>query len=84
MLGAILGTYFGKGGNFDVVLPLPSRSPAHDQVDILNRSELRLCPQADRYAEAGDVKGFERMMVWTSHMIWGFSRAIPVFLRLLW
>jgi PTS system mannose-specific IIC component len=51
------------------------------QVDILNRFlNFIYVHKADTYAENGDVKGFERMMVWTSHMIWGFSRAIPVFL----
>jgi PTS system mannose-specific IIC component len=36
--------------------------------------------RADAFAEAGDEKGFMRMMWWTSHLIWGLSRAIPVFL----
>ncbi len=84
MLGAILGTYFGKGGNFDVgiALAIPA-ALLMTQVDILNRFlNFVFVHRADRYAEAGDVKGFERMMVWTSHMIWGFSRAIPVFLAI--
>lgn len=81
-VGAILGTYFGKGGNFDIgiALAIPA-ALLLTQVDILNRFlNFVFVHRADRYAEASDVKGFERMMVWTSHIIWGLSRAIPVFL----
>lgn len=81
-VGAILGTYFGRGGNFDVgiALAIPA-ALLLTQVDILNRFlNFVFVHRADRYAEAGDDKGFDRMMVWTSHMIWGFSRFIPVFL----
>jgi PTS system mannose-specific IIC component len=50
-------------------------------VDILQRFlNFFFVHRADAYAEAGDEKGFMRMMVWTSHLIWGLSRAIPVFL----
>lgn len=84
MTGAILGTYFGKGGNFDVgiALAIPA-ALLMTQVDVLNRFlNFVFVHRADRYAEAGDDKGFDRMMAWTSHMIWGFSRAIPVFLAI--
>jgi len=81
-VGAILGTYFGKGGNFDVgfALAVPA-ALLLTQVDILNRFlNFVFVHRADRYAEAGDDKGFDRMMAYTSHIIWGLSRAIPVFL----
>jgi PTS system mannose-specific IIC component len=81
-VGAILGTYFGKGGNFDIGIALAVPAALLlTQVDILNRFlNFVYVHKADRYAEEGDDKGFERMMVWTSHIIWGLSRAIPVFL----
>ncbi len=81
-VGAILGTYFGKGGNFDVgiALAIPA-ALLLTQVDILNRFlNFVFVHRADRFAEAGDDKGFDRMMIFTSHIIWGLSRAIPVFL----
>jgi PTS system mannose-specific IIC component len=83
-VGAILGTYFGKGGNFEtgIALAIPA-ALLLTQVDILNRFlNFVFVHRADKYAEAGDDKGFDRMMVWTSHMIWGFSRFIPVFLAI--
>ncbi len=83
-VGAILGTYFGKGGNFEVgiALAIPA-ALLLTQVDILNRFlNVIFVHKADKFAEEGNVKGFEHMMVWTSHMIWGFSRAIPVFLAI--
>jgi len=83
-VGAILGTYFGKGGNFEtgIALAIPA-ALLLTQVDILNRFlNFVFVHRADTYAEAGDDKGFDRMMVWTSHMIWGFSRFIPVFLAI--
>jgi PTS system mannose-specific IIC component len=81
-VGAILGTYFGKEAGFEVgiALAIPA-ALLLTQVDIANRFlNFIFVHQADAYAEEGNVKGFERMMVWFSHMIWGFSRAIPVFL----
>jgi PTS system mannose-specific IIC component len=81
-VGAILGTYFGKDAGFEVgiALAIPA-ALLLTQVDIANRFlNFIFVHQADAYAEEGNVKGFERMMVWFSHMIWGFSRAIPVFL----
>jgi len=82
LVGAILGTYFGRGGNFDVgiALAIPA-ALLLTQVDVLNRFlNFVFVHRADRYAEEGNDKGFDRMMVTTSHMIWGFSRFIPVFL----
>ena len=81
-VGAILGTYFGKGGNFDIGIALAVPAALLlTQVDILNRFlNFVYVHKADKFAEEGDDKGFERMMVWTSHIIWGLSRAIPVFL----
>lgn len=81
-VGAILGAYFGKTAGFDVgiALAIPA-ALLLTQVDILNRFlNFIFVHRADAYAEAGDAKGFERMMVAFSHVIWGLSRAIPVFL----
>ena len=81
-VGAILGTYFGKTQGFEVgiALAIPA-ALLLTQVDILNRFlNFVFVHRADAYAEQGDSKGFDRMMVVFSHMIWGFSRAIPVFL----
>lgn len=81
-VGAILGTYFGKGGNFELGLTLAIPAALLlTQVDILNRFlNFVFIHRADRYAEEGNYKAFDRMMVWESHIIWGLSRAIPVFL----
>lgn len=81
-VGAILGTYFGKGGNFELGLTLAIPAALLlTQVDILNRFlNFIFVHRADRYAEAGNYKAFDRMVVWESHIIWGLSRAIPVFL----
>ncbi|HEY45506.1 MAG: hypothetical protein AMJ88_14110 [Anaerolineae bacterium SM23_ 63] len=81
-VGAILGTFFGKAEGFEVgiALAIPA-ALLLTQVDILNRFlNFVFVHRADAYAEEGNVKGFERMMRIFSHMIWGFSRAIPVFL----
>jgi PTS system mannose-specific IIC component len=83
-VGAILGTYFGKGQGFEVGLSLAIPAALLlTQVDVLNRFlNFVFVHRADRYAEAGDSKGFDRMMIYFSHMIWGFSRLIPVFLAI--
>jgi PTS system mannose-specific IIC component len=81
-VGAILGTYFGKALGFEggIALAIPA-ALLLTQVDILNRFlNFIFVHKADAYAEAGDAAGFDRMMVLYSHMIWGLSRAIPVFL----
>jgi PTS system mannose-specific IIC component len=81
-VGAILGTYFGQGGNFELGLTLAIPAALLlTQVDILNRFlNFIFVHRADAYAEASNDKRFDRMMVWESHIIWGLSRAIPVFL----
>jgi PTS system mannose-specific IIC component len=81
-VGAILGTYFGKSLGFEggLALAIPA-ALLLTQVDVLGRFlNFVFVHKADQYAEQGDAAGFERMMVLFSHMIWGFSRAIPVFL----
>ncbi|MGV8049804.1 MAG: PTS mannose/fructose/sorbose/N-acetylgalactosamine transporter subunit IIC [Anaerolineaceae bacterium] len=81
-VGAILGTYFGRGGNFEtgIALAIPA-ALLLTQVDILNRFlNFIFVHRADKYAEEGNDKAFDRMMVSQSHLIWGLSRAIPVFL----
>jgi PTS system mannose-specific IIC component len=81
-VGAILGTYFGHSSGFQVGLALAIPAALLlTQVDVLNRFlNFVFVHRADTYAEKGDSRGFDRMMVTYSHMIWGFSRAIPVFL----
>jgi PTS system mannose-specific IIC component len=81
-VGAILGTYFGKTLGFEagVALAIPA-ALLLTQVDVLNRFlNVVFVHRADRYAEQGDAAGFDRMMIFFSHIIWGLSRAIPVFL----
>ncbi|MGD0709154.1 MAG: PTS sugar transporter subunit IIC [Anaerolineaceae bacterium] len=84
--GAILGTYFAvvNGNNFSTGLALAIPAALLlTQVDILNRFlNFVFVHRADAYAQAGDSKGFERMMVLYSHMIWGLSRGLPVFLAI--
>jgi PTS system mannose-specific IIC component len=84
--GAILGTYFAvmNGNNFSTGLALAIPAALLlTQVDIANRFlNFVFVHRADAYAQAGDAKGFERMVVLFSHMIWGFSRALPVFLAI--
>jgi len=84
LVGAILGTYFGRGGNFEtgIALAIPA-ALLLTQVDIANRFlNFVFVHRADRQAEEGDDTSFDRMMVYFSHMIWGLSRAIPVFLAI--
>jgi PTS system mannose-specific IIC component len=83
-VGSILGTYFavssGQGFEQGVALAIPA-ALLLTQVDIFGRFiNFVFVHRADAYAEAGDAAGFERMMVLFSHIIWGLSRAIPVFL----
>jgi PTS system mannose-specific IIC component len=83
-VGAILGTYFGRGGNFEtgIALAIPA-ALLLTQVDIANRFlNFIFVHRADRFAEEGNDKGFDRMMIYASHIIWGLSRAIPVFLAI--
>jgi mannose/fructose/N-acetylgalactosamine-specific phosphotransferase system component IIC len=83
--GAILGTYFAVQTNsFETGLALAIPAALLlTQVDILNRFlNFIFVHRADTYAEKGDAKGFERMMVLFSHMIWGLSRGLPVFLAI--
>ncbi len=82
--GAILGTYFGAQTSFETGLALAIPAALLlTQVDILNRFlNFVFVHRADAFAEKGDVKGFERMMVYFSHMIWGLSRGLPVFLAI--
>ena len=81
-VGAILGTYFGKTSGFEVGISLAIPAALLlTQVDVLQPFlNFVYVHRADAFAEAGDEKGFMRMMWWTSHLIWGLSRAIPVFL----
>jgi len=83
-VGAILGTYFGKTQGFEVGLSLAIPAALLlTQVDVLNRFlNFVFVHRADTYAEGGDSKSFDQMMVRYSHMIWGFSRLIPVFLAI--
>lgn len=81
-VGAILGTYFGKAVGFEtgVALAIPA-ALLLTQVDIVNRFlNFVFVHRADRYAEEGNAAAFDRMMIFASHIIWGLSRAIPVFL----
>jgi PTS system mannose-specific IIC component len=83
--GAILGTYFAAQTNsFETGLALAIPAALLlTQVDILNRFlNFIFVHRADTYAEKGDYKGFERMMVLFSHVIWGLSRGLPVFLAI--
>jgi len=81
-VGAILGTYFGSSMGFEVgiALAIPA-ALLLSNLDVLNRFlNFIFVHRADTYAEQGNTKSFDRMMRIFSHMIWGFTRAIPVFL----
>ena len=82
--GAILGTYFAIQTNYETGLALAIPAALLlTQVDILNRFlNFVFVHRADTYALAGDAKGFENMMVRFSHVIWGLSRGLPVFLAI--
>jgi len=83
-VGAILGTYFGSSMGFEVgiALAIPA-ALLLSNLDVLNRFlNFIFVHRADTYAEQGNQKGFDRMMRIFSHMIWGFTRAIPVFLAI--
>lgn len=82
LVGSIVGTYFGVELGFmgGVAVAVPA-ALLLTQVDILNRFLNVVFQHAgDRYAENLEVEKFDRMMIYTSHVIWGLSRAIPVFL----
>jgi PTS system mannose-specific IIC component len=83
-VGAILGTYFGSSMGFEVgiALAIPA-ALLLSNLDVLNRFlNFIFVHRADTYAEQGNTRSFDRMMVIFSHMIWGFTRAIPVFLAI--
>ena len=83
--GAILGTYFAvQTSSFETGLALAIPAALLlTQVDILNRFlNFVFVHRADAYALEGDSKGFDRMMVLFSHVIWGLSRGLPVFLAI--
>jgi PTS system mannose-specific IIC component len=83
-VGAILGTYFGSSMGFEVgiALAIPA-ALLLSNLDVLNRFlNFIFVHRADTYAEQGNQKSFDRMMRIFSHMIWGFTRAIPVFLAI--
>ena len=84
LVGSILGTYFGRELGFEagVALAIPA-ALLLTQVDVLQRFlNFVFAHRGDAYAEKGDAAGFDRMMIFFSHAIWGLSRAIPVFLAL--
>jgi len=82
--GAILGTYFGHTGGFSVGLALAIPAALLlSQLDVINRFlNFVFVHRADAYAAEGNSKAFDNMMIRYSHMIWGFSRFIPVFLAI--
>ena len=82
LVGSILGTYFGRELGFEggVALAVPA-ALLLTQVDVLQRFlNFVFVHAGDSYAEEGNQAGFDRMMIFLSHGIWGLSRAIPVFL----
>jgi len=86
MTGAILGTVFGvtsgKGLTFAIGLAIPI-GLFLVQLDVLARfTNTYFQHRADKYAEVGDIKGIERMNI-LGVLPWGLSRAIPVFLALI-
>lgn len=86
MTGALLGTVFGvisgKGLEFALGLAVPI-GLFLVQLDILARfSNTYFQHKADKYAEAGNIRGIERMNL-LGALPWGLSRAIPVFIALI-
>jgi mannose PTS system EIIC component len=86
MTGAILGTAFGvisgKGLEFALALAVPI-GLFLVQLDVLARfSNTYFQHRADKYAEDGNTRGIEWMNI-LGVLPWGLSRAIPVFIALL-
>lgn len=86
MTGALLGTVFGvisgKGLEFALGLAVPI-GLFLVQLDVLARfSNTYFQHKADKYAETGNIKGIERMNL-LGALPWGLSRAIPVFIALI-
>lgn len=86
MTGAIIGTAFGvisgKGLEFAIGLAVPI-GLLLVQLDILARfTNTFFQHRAEKYAEDADTKGIERMNI-LGLLPWGLSRAIPVFVALL-
>ncbi|MBE6107941.1 MAG: PTS sugar transporter subunit IIC [Erysipelotrichaceae bacterium] len=86
MTGAIIGTAFaimtGEGVEFAVGLAVPV-GLLMVQLDILARvSNLFFAKRVDAAVERMDFKGITRN-VWLGALPWGLSRALPVFLMLL-
>lgn len=86
MTGAIIGTAFGvisgKGLEFAIGLAVPI-GLFLVQLDVLARfTNTYFQHKADKYAEKGDTKGIERMNL-LGILPWGLSRAIPVFIALI-
>ncbi len=82
LVGSIVGTYFGRELGFEagVAVAIPA-ALLLTQVDVLQRFlNVVFAHAGDSYAEDGNQPAFDRMMVLWSHVIWGLSRAIPVFL----
>jgi len=80
-VGAILGTFFGKGGNYEVgiALAIPAALLLTQMDVIAGMINNVFVHKADKFAEVGDVKGFDRMMYLFSHVPYGLSRGLPVF-----
>ena len=86
MTGAIIGTAFavmtGEGVEFAVGLAVPV-GLLMVQLDVLARvSNLYFAKRVDAAVERMDFKGITRN-VWLGALPWGLSRALPVFLMLL-
>lgn len=86
MTGAVIGTAFGvisgKGLEFAIGLAVPI-GLFLVQLDVLARfTNTYFQHKADKYAEEGNTKGIERMNL-LGALPWGLSRAIPVFLALI-
>lgn len=82
IIGTALGVISGKGLEFAIGLAVPI-GLFLVQLDVLARfANTYFQHKADRYAEQGDTKGIERMNL-LGAIPWGLSRAIPVFIALL-
>ena len=83
-VGAILGAFFGRGGNYEVgiTMAIPAALLLTQMDVIAGLVNNVFSHRADKFAEEGNVSRFDRMMWLWSHVPYGLSRALPVFLAI--
>lgn len=82
LIGTALGVISGQGEEFGIGLAVPA-GMLLVQIDVLARfANTFFQHQADKYAEAVNLKKIEMMNI-LGVLMWGLSRAVPVFICLI-